>query len=141
MSILRREKAARDAKSVDRQSVRGIAATTIDSVRRLTKAAVAVYAYQPTGSEAEEYHKWYYNTFVWKKTSWMGITCWKSVSDMWNYQEIIVDLKPALIIEFGSAHGGSALFFASIEAGYITGQSLVIDGGQILPESLAALDG
>jgi 3-oxoacyl-[acyl-carrier protein] reductase len=34
----------------------------------------------------------------------------------------------------------AALFFASLEAGYITGQSLVIDGGQILPESLAALD-
>jgi 3-oxoacyl-[acyl-carrier protein] reductase len=35
----------------------------------------------------------------------------------------------------------AALFFASLEAGYITGQSLVIDGGQILPESLAALEG
>jgi 3-oxoacyl-[acyl-carrier protein] reductase len=34
----------------------------------------------------------------------------------------------------------AALFFASLEAGYITGQSLVIDGGQILPESLAALE-
>jgi 3-oxoacyl-[acyl-carrier protein] reductase len=32
----------------------------------------------------------------------------------------------------------AALFFASDEAAYITGQSLVIDGGQILPESLAA---
>jgi 3-oxoacyl-[acyl-carrier protein] reductase len=32
-----------------------------------------------------------------------------------------------------------ALFFASREAGYITGQSLIIDGGQILPESLQAL--
>lgn len=33
----------------------------------------------------------------------------------------------------------AALFFASREAGYITGQSLIIDGGQILPESLQAL--
>lgn len=37
--------------------------------------------------------------------------------------------------------GYAALFFASDEAGYITGQSLVIDGGQVLPESPAALEG
>ncbi len=35
--------------------------------------------------------------------------------------------------------GHAALFLASTEAGYITGQTLVVDGGQILPESLEAL--
>ncbi|CAN3131349.1 3-oxoacyl-ACP reductase FabG [Mycobacterium sp. smrl_JER01] len=35
--------------------------------------------------------------------------------------------------------GNAALFFATDEAGYITGQSLVVDGGQILPESPEAL--
>jgi 3-oxoacyl-[acyl-carrier protein] reductase len=35
--------------------------------------------------------------------------------------------------------GYAALFLASPEAGYITGQGLVVDGGQILPESLEAL--
>ncbi len=44
----------------------------------------------------------------------MGIPTQKSVSDMWNYQEIIFSLKPSLIIEFGTAAGGSALFFAMI---------------------------
>src|ERR1700734_1848459 len=34
----------------------------------------------------------------------------------------------------------AALFFATDEAAYITGQSLIIDGGQVLPESLVALD-
>jgi cephalosporin hydroxylase len=33
---------------------------------------------------------------------------------MWNYQEILFELKPSLVIEFGSARGGSALFFANI---------------------------
>ena len=35
--------------------------------------------------------------------------------------------------------GNAALFFASEQAGYITGQTLVVDGGQILSESLVAL--
>lgn len=37
--------------------------------------------------------------------------------------------------------GNAALFFASDEAGYITGQTIVVDGGQVLPESPAALEG
>jgi 3-oxoacyl-[acyl-carrier protein] reductase len=35
--------------------------------------------------------------------------------------------------------GNAALFFATDEAGYITGQTIVVDGGQILPESNEAL--
>lgn len=34
----------------------------------------------------------------------------------------------------------AALFFASDEAAYITGQSIVVDGGQIIPESLEAIE-
>ncbi|XXS76926.1 SDR family oxidoreductase [Sorangium sp. So ce131] len=30
--------------------------------------------------------------------------------------------------------GHAALFFASREAGWVTGQSLIVDGGQVLPE-------
>jgi 3-oxoacyl-[acyl-carrier protein] reductase len=35
--------------------------------------------------------------------------------------------------------GNAALFFATDEAAYITGQTLVVDGGQVLPESPAAI--
>lgn len=70
--------------------------------------------YRSTGSEPEEYAKWYFNNLVWQDTTWMGIETYKSPSDMWNYQEILVKLRPSLIIEFGSAFGGSALFWAGV---------------------------
>lgn len=35
----------------------------------------------------------------------------------------------------------AALYFASDGAGYVTGQTIVVDGGQVLPESPAALEG
>jgi 3-oxoacyl-[acyl-carrier protein] reductase len=35
--------------------------------------------------------------------------------------------------------GAAALFLASDEAAFITGQTIIVDGGQVVPESLAAL--
>jgi cephalosporin hydroxylase len=60
------------------------------------------------------YHLWYYNTGVWQQTTWMGVQTYKSPMDMWNYQEILVSLQPSVVIEFGTWHGGSALFFSSV---------------------------
>jgi len=44
------------------------------------------------------------------------------------------------MISLASDIANAALFFASKEAAYITGQTLVVDGGQLLPESLMALE-
>jgi cephalosporin hydroxylase len=115
------DNAAPGASYVDKNSFLRITSALIEQRptpaglgRRLVSGVMAPFLYESTGSEAEEYHKWYYNTNVWKEATWMGIGCWKSVSDMWNYQEILVDLKPSLVIEFGTNQGGSAVFFASV---------------------------
>ena len=113
--------AAPDSSFVDKNTFLRITAALIEQRptpsglgRRIASGLLAPFFYQPKGSESEEYHKWYFNTNVWKKTTWMGVDCWKSVADLWNYQEILFELKPSLIVEFGTAHGGSALFFANI---------------------------
>lgn len=36
--------------------------------------------------------------------------------------------------------GHAAMFFATDEASYITGQSIIVDGGQVIPESFEAMD-
>jgi cephalosporin hydroxylase len=68
------------------------------------------------------YHEWYYNNLVWQNVRWLGIPIFKAPTDVWLYQEIIAELRPELIIEFGSYQGGSAAFFSDMQ------QLLGIDG-------------
>jgi cephalosporin hydroxylase len=49
-------------------------------VRHLA-SGVAGFIYRPTDAIVDEYHKWYFNTYVWTKTNWMGVNCWKSAYD------------------------------------------------------------
>jgi 3-oxoacyl-[acyl-carrier protein] reductase len=67
------------------------------------------------------------------------------------YTEGLADMGPSYISAMEAAIpfrklggvddiGHAAVYFASDEAGWVTGQALVVDGGQVLPESLAALE-
>ncbi|MDQ6838977.1 MAG: cephalosporin hydroxylase family protein [Actinomycetota bacterium] len=47
-------------------------------------------------------------------TFWMGVPVWKTPFDLWTYQELMYDLRPDVVIETGTAFGGSALFLASV---------------------------
>lgn len=60
----------------------------------------------------EQYHRWYYDNQVWKQVSYHGVRSLKLVSDLWNYQEIIFEHGVDYVVETGTRHGGSALFFA-----------------------------
>ena len=60
-----------------------------------------------------EFHSLYYNSNIWSHQYWMGAKCMKSVFDSWNYQEIIFDMKPDLVIEIGTYNGGSSLMLSN----------------------------
>lgn len=66
----------------------------------------------------DDFHCLYYDKGLkggtWNDTYWLGIKLQKYPMDLWIYQEIIAKCKPDLIVETGTAYGGSALFLASI---------------------------
>ena len=62
----------------------------------------------------DAFHRVYYDTAVWKDTYWLGVRTQKCPLDLWIYQEILFEQRPDLIIETGTAHGGSALYLASV---------------------------
>ncbi len=74
------------------------------------------------------YLRWYYENNIWKKLSYRGIRTLKNVADMWNYQEIISERGIGWVVETGTRHGGSALFFADLlESLKAEGQIFTID--------------
>jgi len=62
--------------------------------------------------QGEAYVRWFHEANVWKDMQWHGIRTLKLPSDVWSYQEIIFDHRIEHVIETGTRHGGSALFFA-----------------------------
>ena len=45
---------------------------------------------------------------------WLGVSVGKLAEDLWAYQEIVHETRPDLVVETGTAFGGSALYFASL---------------------------
>ncbi len=62
------------------------------------------------------FHKLYYEQSkrTWQNTRWMGTRVMKTPFDLWVYQEMIHEMRPDVIIETGTALGGSALYFAHL---------------------------
>lgn len=49
-----------------------------------------------------------------RTTTWLGHTIRQNTLDLWVIQETIAEIRPALLIECGTNHGGSALFYAHL---------------------------
>lgn len=84
----------------------------------------------------DDYHRWYYENAVYTRTHFMGVPVLKFVGDLWNYQELIHELQPSLIVEAGTEAGGGALFFAAmVKAARLDCHVLTVD----IDQSQAAL--
>lgn len=59
--------------------------------------------------------------------TWLGRPVWQSVLDLWTIQELISELRPALLIETGTNRGGSALFYAHLFDLLGQGRVLTVD--------------
>jgi cephalosporin hydroxylase len=60
-------------------------------------------------------------------TTWLGQPIWQNVLDLWTIQETIAEVRPSLLIECGTYHGGSSLFFANLFDLMGKGEVITID--------------
>jgi cephalosporin hydroxylase len=63
----------------------------------------------------KRFHRLYYSHDgrTWLNTRWFGTRVLKCPFDLWVYQELLERIRPELVIETGTADGGSAFFIAS----------------------------
>ncbi len=85
--------------------------------------------------QGEAYVRWFHESGVWKNMTWHGVRTLKFPSDIWNYQEIIFERGLEHVLETGTRHGGSALFFAeALAASGKGGRVVSIDINSMLRE-------
>lgn len=68
----------------------------------------------PPENNEDEFHSRYYYSKVWAQTYFLGRNVFKCPNDLWTYQEIFWEVKPDTVIECGTLHGGSTLYFAKL---------------------------
>jgi len=84
--------------------------------------------FNPPKNIEEEFHAKYYYSKVWSDTYFMGKKVFKCPNDLWIYQEILWETRPDVIIECGTFHGGSALYYAKLyDIMDIDGEIITID--------------
>lgn len=83
------------------------------------------------GDIVEQFTQVYYEGALFGETRadtrWLGVRTDKCPLDLWIYQELLHELKPDLIVETGTAFGGSSLYLASLCDLLGRGRVLTID--------------
>jgi cephalosporin hydroxylase len=79
----------------------------------------------------DAFHRAYYDAGLAHQGSmdlaWFGYRSMKSPMDMWAYQEIVAETKPDLVVECGTAFGGTSLYLASLLDLLGRGEVMTID--------------
>jgi cephalosporin hydroxylase len=73
---------------------------------------------------------WRDNETTFFENTWLGVPAFQHPFDVWVTQEIIVEVKPELIVEAGSFAGGSAVLWATI-------QEQIVPDGRVIAIDLA----
>src|SRR5215510_12113860 len=76
---------------------------------------------------AREWTRRLWEARLWKESRWMGVPVRQWATDLLIFQEIIERQRPDVVIETGTALGGSASFFASMLELLGRGQVVSID--------------
>ena len=63
-----------------------------------------------------DFHAWFYDraATTWQATTWLGVPTQQCPLDLWRLQELVTTVRPDLILETGTLHGGTALFLATV---------------------------
>ncbi len=61
-----------------------------------------------------EFFTVYHGRRIQRDTYWLGVPVQQTPTDMWMIQEIITEIRPDFLVETGTLHGGSSLFYASV---------------------------
>ena len=69
----------------------------------------------PERQVVDAFHTLFYDSQqTWRTATWSGVVTWQNPNDVWIHQEIISEVKPDVIVETGTAAGGSALLWAMV---------------------------
>ncbi len=100
----------------DLKVVGGLGAAALVGVLLLLMARPSGGGSAPGTDEAviEAFHKLYYATAPYETATFLGIRSQQYPVDNWTMQELIWELKPEVIVETGTASGGTALYYAML---------------------------
>jgi cephalosporin hydroxylase len=82
--------------------------------RRIPIDVSEILRHQAASELTARFNDLYYMLGIADRMSWRGVKITKNPCDLWVVADLISRIQPAVIVETGTAEGGSALFYADI---------------------------